>query len=83
MIFEPILEARPRAEADLLRGRGHELILNHELQQHAPALSGRILRKLRADLGRREVEIGLLDLGAIDGGDDNVVRNGGKRGTSN
>ncbi len=84
MIFESAWEARRRGQAILLGRLGQELILDYELQEHAAPVGGRILRKLSTHFGGSEVEIGLLDVGAIDGGDDNVVSSGSrKRGTSN
>jgi hypothetical protein len=41
------------------------------------------LGKLSADLGAREIEIRLLDRGAIDRGDDGVATCGGRRGSDN
>jgi hypothetical protein len=82
VIFEPVFESRRRAEALLLGRFGHELVLDHELKQDAPAVGRRILRQLRAHLGRGKVEIGLFDLVPVDGSDDDVLGRGGHGGKS-
>jgi len=46
------------------------------LEEDLPAISGRIAREPRADFGRGKIEVGLLDIVAINAGYDHVVGRG-------
>ena len=83
MIFEAVLEALPAVETGLHRSLRHQLILDDELQQHAAAIVRREIGELSANFGRSEIEIGLLDVDAVDRGDDRIVGAGGERNASN
>jgi hypothetical protein len=83
MIFEAVLEGLPAVETGLHRGLGHQLILDDELQQHAAAIVRREIGELSANFGGSEIEIGLLDVDAVDRGDDWIVGVSGERNASN
>ena len=76
MIFHAVLEAVGLVETVGLAGAGHQLALDDILQQHALAVLDREVGEPRADVGGGKIEIGLLDVDAVDARDDNVVGGG-------
>ena len=73
VIFEPVLETLTAVEPGLRRGLGHQLVLHDELQEHAAAILGRKIGELGAHFGGREIEVRLLDVDAVDLGDNDIV----------
>ena len=79
MIFHPVAETRRLVELVLFAGARHQLVLDDILQEHAPSVGRHIVGKPRPDFGGCEIEIGLLDVEAVDARHDRIVGGGGKR----
>ncbi len=79
MIFDPRREGISGVQLLLLAGRRHQLVLDDILQQDALAVFWAVIAEPRSDLGGGKIEIGLLDLDAVDARHDRVVGSGRQR----
>jgi len=83
VILRPAWEALGLVETVLLAGAGHQLVFDDVLQKHALALHRREAGELRAHFRRGKIEIGLLDIDAVDARDDGIVGGGRQWGKAN